>query len=264
MQIFADKLEKLSRSKLLAMTTLVLMVTSTGCSQKTPPTQLEIKNVQSVDSQGNYKVTGSTNLPDSSKIAIAAVRYLRSTPTQQSSVSNSETDTNRSILVRQFAKVKGGQWETDLNIWQVSPDGRYQEAWQANQSQVQLTPENDVSFIATFDPQSQLATSDTSEEIENQSIDNKSQKQPLVKNLEGKSLRFTNEGEKYIQASQAISVSIPTGKTTAPGLKAEDVNGGWGNRFQIQPQSPSAGITPLPLSKSRKTDAPLTAAEFLR
>lgn len=264
MQIFANKLGKLSRCKLLAVTTLVLMVTSSGCSQKTPPTQLEIKNVQSLDSQGSYKVTGSTNLPDSSKIAIAAVRYLRPTQTQQASVSNSDTDTNRSILVRQFAKVKGGQWEADLNLWQILPDGRYQEAWQTNQSQVKLTPENDVSFIATFDPQSQLVASETSEQIENQSIDDTSRKQPLVKNLEGKSLRFTNEGEKYIQASQVVSVIIPASKTTPPGLKPEDVNGGWGNRFQIQPQSPSAGITPLPLSKSRQTDAPLAAAEFLR
>ncbi|AFZ01986.1 hypothetical protein [Calothrix sp. PCC 6303] len=264
MQIFENKLGKLFCSKLLTATGLVLMVTSTGCSQKTPPTQLEIKNVQSVDSQGTYKVTGSTNLPDSSKIAIAAVRYLRPTQTQQVSVSNSETDINRSILVRQFAKVKGGQWEADLNIWQVSPDGRYQEAWQTNQSQIQLTPENDISFIATFDPQSQLVTSETSEQTENQSIDEKTEKQPLVKNLEGKSLRFTNEGEKYIQASQVISVAIPTAKTTPPGLKPEDINGGWGNRFQIQSQSTSAGITPLPLNKSRKTDAPLTPAEFLR
>jgi hypothetical protein len=264
MQVFDKKLEKFSRCKLLAATALVLMVTSSGCSQKAPPTQLEIKNVESLDSQGTYKVTGSTNLPDSSRIAIAAVRYLRSAQTQDASASNLETDVNRSILVRQFAKVKGGQWEADLNLWQVAPNGKYQEAWQTNQSLVRLTPENDVSFIATFDPQSQLVTSETSEQSENISIDEKSQKQPLVTNLEGKSLRFTNEGEKYIQASQVVSVAIPTGKTTPPGLKAEDINGGWGNRFQIQPQSVSTGITPLPISKSRKTNAPLTAAEFLR
>jgi hypothetical protein len=266
MQIFTRKFRKLPVSPILTTTALVLMVTSFGCSQKTQPTQLEIKNIQSIDSQGNYKVTGSTNLPDSSRIAIAAVRYLSPTQTQPANSPNSETETdpNRSILVRQFAQVKGGQWEADLNIWQVLPDGRYREAWQINQSQNQSIPDAEVSFIATFDPQGQLPTSETSEITENQSIEQKSQQQPLVKDLEGKSLRFTNEGEKYIQATQLISVGIPTGKTTAPGFKPEDANGGWGNRFQIQPQSTSAGVAPLPLSKSRQTDAPLTASEFLR
>jgi hypothetical protein len=264
MPIFAKKIRKFKFSRIFSTMSLVLIVTNYGCSQKIQPTQLNITNVQSVDSQGNYKVTGSTNLPDSSRIAIAAVRYLSPTQTQPANTSNFEADPSRSILVRQFAKVKGGKWEADLNIWQVSPDGRYREAWQINQNPTQLTPENKVSFIATFDLQGQLPTPETSETTENQSIDQKSQQEPLVKNLEGTSLRFTNEGEKYIQATQTVPLETPTGKTTAPGFKPEDVNGGWGNRFQLPPQSSSAGVTPLPLSKSRQTDAPLTASEFLR
>ncbi|MBW4453009.1 MAG: hypothetical protein KME55_10140 [Nostoc indistinguendum CM1-VF10] len=86
---------------------------------------------------------------------MAAVRYLRPVSGQTEALLNSDTNTNRSILARQIVEVKQGQWEAALNLWQVSPDGHFQEVWQANPAQIQLFPEDGVTFVAIFDPASQ-------------------------------------------------------------------------------------------------------------
>jgi hypothetical protein len=244
---------------LLAVTSLVLLLTNSGCTQKSQnEVRLEIKNVQSVSSTGVYKITGTTNLPESSQIAIAAVRYLHPTEAEQTTGLSPDPNTNRSILDRQIVQVKQGQWEADLKLWQASPDGSYQETWQANQSNSKLTPENDVTFNATFDPASQ------SQKSEKPVVDQSEPLQPQFQELEGKSLRFTNQGEKYVQASQSLLIPLPTGKTVPPRPQPEDVNDGWGNRYEIPPQTLTSESVPLPGTKSRQTNAYLSAAEFLR
>ncbi len=167
---------------------------------------------------------------------------------------NNDANTNRSILARQIVEVKQGQWQADLNLWQVAPNGSFQEIWQANQAQLKLTPENGVTFIATFDPAGQGQKS------------KQTSKQPKPENqkLEGKLLRFTNEGETYMQASQILSIPLPVGKTIPPRPQPEDLNGGWGTRYQIPPQSIASKVTLRTQAKFRQTNAPLTPAEFLR
>ncbi|MBF2067056.1 MAG: hypothetical protein IGS39_21975 [Calothrix sp. C42_A2020_038] len=236
---------------LIAITSLVLLATNYGCTQKTQnEVSLEIKNIQSSSSSGVYKVVGTTNLPESSQIAITAVRYLRN----DSQTVDADLEANRSILDRKIVEVKQGQWQADLNLWQVSPDGSYKEIWQ-QQSNSQQTPENDVIFTATFDPQGQI------QKLENQ---NTVQSQTQTQSLEGKSLRFTNQGEKYVQASQSLSIPLPTGKTVPPQRLAEDINDGWGNRYTIQPETVASVFTPPEVSKSRQTTARLSKSEFLR
>ena len=255
-----NHLNKSPAVSLLAVTSLVLLLTNSGCTQKSQnEVRLEIKNVQSSGSGGVYKVTGTTNLPESSQIAIAAVRYLHPTEVEQTIGLTPDPNTNRSILDRQIVEVKQGQWEADLNLWQVSPDGSYRETWQANQSQTKLTPENDVTFNVIFDPGSQ------SQKLEKPTVEQSSEAlQPQFQELEGKSLRFTNQGEKYVQASQSLLIPLPAGKTVAPRQLPEDVNNGWGNRYEIPPQTLASGSAPLPVTKSRQTNAPMEAAEFLR
>jgi hypothetical protein len=242
---------------LLTVTSLVLLLTNSGCTQKSQnEVRLEIKNVQSAGSSGVYKITGTTNLSESSQIAIAAVRYLHPTQAEQTVGLSPDPNTNRSILDRQIVEVKKGEWTADLNLWQVSPDGSYRETWQANQAQTKLTPENEVTFNVTFDPGGQ------SQKLEKPAEESEPS-QPQYQELEGKSLRFTNQGEKYVQASQSLLIPLPDGKTTPPRLQAEDVNNGWGNRYEIPSQTLS-GSAPLPVTKSRQTNAPMKAAEFLR
>lgn len=251
-QYLGSKSPKVS---LFAVTSLALLLTS--CTYKPQnEVRLEIKNVQSAGSNGMYKISGNTNLPESSQIAIAAVRYLSPAEAQQIIGSSPDPNTNRSILDRQIVEVKQGEWEADLNLWQVSPDGSYRETWQGNQFQTKLTPESDVTFNVTFDPGSQSQKLEKS--VESEPL------QPQVQQLEGKSLRFTNQGEKYVQASQSLSIPLPTGKTVPPRLQPEDVNDGWGNRYEIRSQTLASGSTLLPPTKSRQTNAPLSAQEFLR
>lgn len=238
---------------------LMLLAASYGCVQKAQEkVEMKIGDVQPVSSKGVYNVVGSTNLPESSKITVAAVRYLRPVSGQAEALLNSDTNTNRSILARQIVEVKQGQWEAALNLWQVSPDGTFQEVWQANPAQIRLFPEGDVKFVAIFDPASQWEQSDNQN---SQKL--KSQNQQLEK-LESKLIRFTNEGEKYLQVSQTLIIPLPTGKTIPPRPQPEDLNGGWGNRYQIPPQSVASKTTLLPQVKNRQTNAYVTPSEFLR
>ncbi len=224
----------------------ILLTLISGCSQKAQEgVQLKIQGVQSKASNGEYTISGTTNLPDSSRIAIAAVRNFYPTQGEQ----------DRSILARQIVEVKQGQWQASLNLWHIAPDGSFQELWQANQGLIKLTPENDVTFIATFDSASQLQKSN-GQNLEKLNLENQT--------FDSKSLRFTSEGEKYVQASLASSIPLPTGKTTPPYPQAEDLNDGWGNRYQIQPQPLTSGVSLIPPAKSGQTDAHPTASEFLR
>ncbi|MBW4666341.1 MAG: hypothetical protein KME60_02570 [Cyanomargarita calcarea GSE-NOS-MK-12-04C] len=259
MERISLKNKKLHRVTFFAATSLILLVGISSCSQKSQDEALlEIKSVQPSQSNGGYNIVGSTNLPESSKITVTAVRYLR--PTDESiGTSSSDTNINRSILARKFVEVKQGQWQAEnLNISQVASDGSIQEPWQADPEQKKLTPEGGVMFIATYDPASQSLALNKPENKE------KSQElQPEFQNLEGKLVRFTNEGEKFVQASQIVAIALPTGKTS-PNSQAEDFNGGWGNRSQIKPQPLGSGSFLVAPAKSRQTNAPLSALQFLR
>ncbi len=238
---------------------LMLLAASYGCVQKAQEkVEMQIVNVQPISSKGVYNVVGSSNLPESSKITVAAVRYLRPVSGQAEVLPNSDMNTNRSILARQIVEVKQGQWEAALNLWQVSPNGSFQEVWQVNPAQIRLFPEGDVKFVAIFDPASQWEQSD------NQNSQKLNSENQQLEKLESKLIRFTNEGEKYLQVSQTLTIPLPTGKTIPPRLQPEDLNGGWGNRYQIPPQSIVSKTTLLPPGKNRQTNASVTPPEFLR
>lgn len=250
------RFRKYTAKALLTLTSLVLLVTNYGCTQKAQDeVKLEIKNVQAAGGNGVYTITGETNLPESSQVAITAVRYLSSSEPQ---TVGADLDADRSILDRKIVEVKQGKWEANLNIWQVAPDGSYKEIWQKNLQLSKQTPESDVTFTATFDPQSQTPR------IQNQENQTSVESAPQVQLLEGKSLRFTNQGERYVQASLSQEIPLPALKTVPPQQLAEDINDGWGNRYIIQPESIASTFTPPQIGKSRQTTAPLSAREFLR
>ncbi|MEH2122556.1 hypothetical protein [Nostoc sp.] len=256
------RFKALSTANLQAAICLMLLAASYGCVQKAQEkVGMEIRNVQPISGKGVYNVVGSTNLPESSKITVVAVRYLRPVSVQAEALLNSDTNTNRSILARQIVEVKQGQWEAALNLWQVSPDGSFQEVWQANPAQIRLFPENGVTFVAIFDPASQWEQPDNQN---SQKLKSENQQLEKLEKLESKLIRFTNEGEKYLQVSQTLTIPLPMGKTIPPRPQPEDLNGGWGNRYQIPPQSIASKTTLLPSVKNRQTNAYLTPSEFLR
>jgi hypothetical protein len=246
-QLFFQTLESLySQTKWTVI--LLLVVLCASCSSPKPPEVALKLSVQPASSSGLYNVTGSTNLPEHSQITVAAIRYLR--PTDQEFL-DSDPNATYSILARQIVEVSQGKWQANLNLWQVAPDGRFQEAWQLNQSQIglSLNPASEVSFVAIFDPATQPPKRKKNEEVQD---------------FRGSLVRFTLEGQPYVQASQTLQVSLPVGRRPPPVLKAEDMNGGWGNRYEVKPQ-PAVAINIRPqLPKTNQTDAPLSPSEFLR
>ncbi|HEY9651153.1 MAG TPA: hypothetical protein V6C95_10860 [Coleofasciculaceae cyanobacterium] len=243
-------LEKIQRfySRSKGIVILLLVVLCVSCSSaQTSSIDLKL-NVQAAGRPGLYGVSGTTTLPDKSQITVAAIRYLR--PSSEQSFTP-DPKTTYSILDRQLVRVDKGKWQATLNLWQVAPDGRLQEAWQLEQSQAEssLEPAPEVSFVAIFDPAGQLPTSE--------------QQQTSAPELKGSLVRFTNEGAPYLQASQTLRIGLPTGRKPPTGPKPEDINYGWGNRDEIKPE-PRVNRVPTQIFKTRQTDAPLSPSEFFR
>lgn len=227
---------------------LILLATSSGCvSVRSSPVELSLQ-VDPTRRPGTYTLSGSTNLPDETAIVVQGVRYMKSP-------ASSELDqANYSILSRQVVKVSQGKWQTTLNLWQVMPDGRYQEAWQLTQPRmrVDLQPSSEVTFLAMTEPVGQA-----------QALEQTLQKQG--KTLEGNAVRSTPDGQWYLEAKQSLLVKLPDGKTT-PGSSADAVTeeftaGGNSSKFITPVTTNSAQPT---LIKQSQTTAPLSTAERLR
>jgi len=218
----------------------VLLALSYGCSRPIEPdTELKINSVQQSGSPGTYNVAGITNLQNSSRITIAAVRYLRS-PVRESSQQN----ITYTILARQSAEVNQGKWQTTLNLWQVSPDGTHQEAWQSiSPPELALNPINKVNFIATFDAASQLQQKTV---------------QPLP-TLKGDLVRFTEDGEAYLQVSQSLDMELPSLKTTS--IQVSQINHSRDSVSQPEQVNLSQPAEPV---KAGATNSVISPSEILR
>lgn len=242
-QRFFPKMPRLAPHKWLVVLLLALCV---SCTPSKPPEMVLKVNVQAASNPGSYNVSGTTNLPNQSPLTVAAIRSLRPANQQLPDAAAA----TYSILDRQIVQVDQGKWQATLNLVQVAPDGRLKEAWQLGSPAVAaLSPSPEVSFVAVFDPTGQ----------------NFKSKQAInTQDIRGDLVRFSPEGLPYVQAAQTLQVSLPTGRRTPPKLTAQEVNGGWGNRYEIPPQPPvSSNLSPQKFSTTQ-TDAPLSPAEFLR
>lgn len=246
--------------KQLVLITLLLILT-TSCSQS----PLALHQLPSIlpnfssnadfqirvtpSERGVYTVSGTTNLPNESRITVAAIRILRP---DKPSLQNLTPNQTYAILAYQDVKVNKGTWQTNnFNLWKVAPSGQFQEAWQIEQSQlgISLESEPNVTFLATVAPTSSL--SELESQLEKQGV-------KLVSNL----VRNTVDGERYIQASQVLQIALPTERTKPPLPKPEDINGGWGNRFLLIPEPPNINNYEKP--DKRRTTAPLSPSEYLQ
>jgi hypothetical protein len=247
-QHFSRKIRRLCSHTRWAFILLLLAFCVSCSPAKSPDIDLKF-SVEPGDSPGLYSVTGNTNIRDRSRIVVTAIRYLRST--NQELVS-SDPKATYSILDRKIAEVANGKWQATLNLWKVSPDGRLQEPWQLRSSQTgfSLKPANEVSFLATFDPAAQPPKLQ--------------QKEEQIQDLRGSLVRFTAEGLPYVQASQALQLGLPVGKRPPPKLQPEDINWGWGNRFELGPEPPVASSIPLQQLTPNQTKTPLLPSEFVR
>lgn len=228
---------------------LVLML-ATSCTQIKLPVQrgdvsLDIRTV-TAQPNGVYTLAGNTDLPKDTEITVAAVRLLA-----PKGAIAADPDPVYSLLAYESVKTEGDTWQAELNLWEVAPDGRYQETWQLEQSRLNMTfePDGEVIFLAT------LAPLETLTQLE---------QRLAQRNLEFASniVRTTAEGEQYIQAVRVEAIALPTGATTPPPTRPEDLNGGWGNRYVLVPEPPTEVEYEFP--EERKTDAPPRIGEFLQ
>jgi hypothetical protein len=242
-----------------ALVVMLLLVLSAGCSEIRSPAQffqlpghvadVDLNlHVTPANTPGTYQVTGKTNLPERTQLTVAAVRYLYpATPVGK--MLNPEP--TYGILDYQSVQVSQGQWQTQLNLWQVAPNGQFKEGWQIDQSRlgVSLKPTEEVVFLATLAPVGKLPKLE--QQLARQGM-----------RLASGTVRSTSDGQRYAQVNQMLAIALPTGSTTPPSLQAEDVNQGWGYRYLIpqEPQNP----TKLEFPDTRNTNAPASPKEFLQ
>jgi hypothetical protein len=210
------------------------------------PAQLPVElsfTVQPTGQPGVYRIAGSTNLPNQSRLSVKGIRYLR--PISDPSDPAAEPP-NYSILAKQVVEVSGNQWETTLNLWQPDGAGQRREAWQTAGMRDAFSASDQVSFMATFQPVEQ------SQEAQQSFKD-----QRLA--LEGSLLRLNPTGQAYLQAVQNLSISVPMGKT----LASNEPRNEWGDRAMLKSNiGPSGESAPPP--KTPQSDAPLPTSAFFR
>lgn len=241
----------------VSLSGVALLLLASGCSRlvQSPKnnlstTDLDIR-VTASTTPGSYSIAGNTDLPDQSQIRVAAIRYLH--PATQASRDLNPKPTY-SILAYQTARVSQGQWQTTMNLWQVAPDGQFQEAWQLDQPKLNLAlkPDTDVIFLAVNGVEIRPDVV--------QKLDQQLRKQG--KTLENGVILNALDNQRYLQAGQALEVDLPTGKTEPPPVKPEEINGGWGNRFLMPEESQNPNKLEFP--EKRRTDAPPSPQEFLQ
>lgn len=250
-----NRLKSFWQGSLTALLTLLAISICSGCSfvkmplnLSNPPTDvtLAIEQIEPSGRPGVYNLVGSTNLPDNTEVTISAIRYLL-----PEAVPVVDTNLPYAILARQTAEVNAGRWQARLNLWQVAPDGRYQEAWQRAGLQSGTEASASVTFMATLEPLDQVANLEQQLDAEN-------------KRLAGNQVRYTPEGEAYLQTSQSLNLPLPTERTTPPPVRVEDINGGWGDRYRLPPTPGGTGSVTVAPTRVDPTDAPLSTDEVLR
>jgi hypothetical protein len=244
-----------STGKLLIILPVVLLLN--GCSQlrdllqgKFAKADIQFQ-VTPAKSPGHYEITGKADLPDRTEVRVAALRYLYPTTLASQSLNPKPT---YSILAYQNAKVDKGKWQTQLNLWQAAPDGRWQEYWQLHEPKLKLPlkPDNDVVFLVT------LALGDKVGPIDQvqQSL------RERRKDLDSSVIRQNLAGDRFLQVTQVLPVALPTGSTAPPPLEDKDINGGWGRRYIIPPEEPNPNNMEFPAN--RRTNANPAIDEFVR
>ncbi len=225
-----------------------LVSVATACTHTTSSLNLSIE-VKPSNHRGTYLVTGTTNLPDQSHISVAGIRSLQTNAGVQT-LSGVE-EANDLILARQTVEVTQGKWQTILNLWQRTPDGRYQEAWQPKQTRLALpaAPAKKVSFVAVFDPNNQLPA--VTQQVGQKSL---AAHAPL--------LRFTEAGEQYLQAQKDLVVSWPTGNSSLS--LATPMEQGDQKTVRLSPNPELTKRLRTTATKQSQTTLPLSSSEFLR
>ncbi|XGV99184.1 MAG: hypothetical protein ACAF41_09640 [Leptolyngbya sp. BL-A-14] len=229
----------------------LLLLTISCTKERSSQVDLSLR-VESSNRPGVFTVSGRTNFPDQSQIIVQGIRPL----TAPAQASDTAISANYAILDRQTAVVSQGQWQATLKLWHSTPDGQYQEVWQASQTAIKrLQPSADVIFVAAIDPGDQARA--LKQQLERQG-----------KTLEGTKVRFTTDEQWYIQAKQTLALTPPVGKQIAPDLMTPELNANDSSKeakTRTETGAITASLTPnnLPTIKEKQTTAPLSFSQRL-
>lgn len=207
--------------------------------------------VQPTGQPGTYQIMGKTDFPDRSPLRIAAVRYLYPANPVSQALGDKPT---YAILAYADVTVEKGGWTLPLTVWQVAPNGQYQESWQLAQPELKLPlkPSDKLLFVATLAPGNKA---DTLEQLERELLKQQKGLSPSI-------VRRSGAEDRFLQLVQIVDANLPTGSTQPPPPDPNDLNGGWGNRFLIPDEPPNPNNLEFP--QNRRTDAKPAPREFMR
>lgn len=241
---------------------LMLATVTTSCSSDSVPSPVQalISRIQAplnevsleiqvapASEPGRFDLAGTANLPDGTRLTIMAIRFLH---LQQPPRQGEALRSTYSILAYETLITQGDRWQTQLALWRTDPDGEYKEIWQLQQPELGLAvdPDEDVIFLATLSPQDDLEAIERELAADNQ-------------RLASRFIQTTSEGSRYLQTNQVLAVDLPTGQGIPETARPEDINGGWGKRYQQLPDPPNPLKFEFPAQ--RQTNAPLSSEELL-
>lgn len=244
------QLMTISRLKKTGLLLVLTLVACGGCrtallpSSPPPPEATTLTLEANTMGAGEFALAGTTNLPNGTQLTAIALRHL--TPAR----ANPGDEPLYSVLDYQPVTVANGEWSTQLNLWQVAADGRYQEPWQAQIDTLDLAaqPSDTVQFAVALAPHHLGAA-----------LSGKLT-QAGQRRLAGGS-RVTPDGEPFLWVAQSLAVALPSGQTTPSADLLARTNGGWGDRYLLVPEPPLPyTLTP---ADQRQTTAPFDPDELL-
>ncbi|MEA5465261.1 hypothetical protein [Leptothoe sp. PORK10 BA2] len=190
--------------------------------------------------QYTYELDGTANFPNQTELNVLAMRQLA--PTDESV----ELKPTYSVLDYQVVRVQNGRWQGELTFKQLAADGTRKEAWQLDQSELnlQVEPLDTVVVMATYTPLDQLTT-----------LERILAQQGLQ--VSSDLLQTTFEGRRYLEMKKVLDMPVENEVSMRP----RPYNDGWGTRHILIDEPPMPYQVDFP--EERQTNRPAEPEEFL-
>ncbi|NJK72226.1 MAG: hypothetical protein HC926_02315 [Synechococcaceae cyanobacterium SM2_3_60] len=183
--------------------TVLLGMCLVGCAEPVRRQAELTIEVEQLGSPGAFRVGGITNLPEGTELEVVAVRQVRY---QSQAVGNSALAPFVNVILdREVVNVEWGEWETIMQVYELRPDGRYQEVWESQTDVTALsrTFNEPVEFLAVLSLERQGSGFFT--ELDNRYL-----------NLEGPQVQFDADNNFFFVASESRFVPLPQERLQDP------------------------------------------------
>ena len=190
-----------------------------------------------------YVIDGTANFPNQTELNVLAMRQLL--PTDGNS-EEMEVKPTYSVLDYQVVRVQNGRWQGELTFKQTAADGTRREAWQLDQSDLELEvePLDTVVVMATYTPLDQLTT-----------LERILAQQGLK--VSPDLLQTTIDGRRYLEMQKTLTMPVDNRASE----RDKPYNDGWGTRHILIEEPPMPYQVDFP--KERQTNRPPEPQEFL-